>query len=360
MRIAKWVISVLFLVSVLGLVAEASPATRVRVKVQRANVRESPDIKSSIIMTVKIGTIFEVADKIGAWYVVILAKTGTVTRDTAYIHESVVEEMAPAAQPEQVTPPPAEIEKPVQKETVPPEKKVAPQPIPPPAPPKEPYKKIFLRLQYQRGFQEQSHSLSFSRTVYYENAPYGLAYTAKKGSSIDAAVGFRFARMIGVALGFSSTSRDMNEKTSVSIPHPLWVNTPRTGEVEMSALKISAIDLYFNLVLFLDIWKFGFDIYGGPCYMLTKADIITDISFSEGSYPYSQASVTASTATVKSNVIGFNAGASLGLRLMRNLAIFADGRYITGKGTYKPGNDIPDLSLSLGGLKAGAGIKIMF
>lgn len=88
---AKWVIFVLFLVSVLGLFAEASPNTTVRVKVQMANVRDSPDIKSSIIMTVKMGTIFEVADKMGPWYVVVLPKTGSGTRSSGYIHESVVE-----------------------------------------------------------------------------------------------------------------------------------------------------------------------------------------------------------------------------------------------------------------------------
>ena len=360
MRYAKWVIAVLFLVGVLGLLAEATPKTTVRVKVQMANVRESPDIKSSILMTVKMGTIFEVADKMGSWYVVMLPKLGTGIRNTGYIHESVVEEMAPAVQPEQVTPPPAEKEMPVQKERIPPTTKIEPRQALSLEPSKEPYKKIFLRLQYQMGFQQESQSLNISRTVYYENAQYGLGYTANKGNSIDAAIGFRFARMIGVAVGFSSTSRGMTEKTSASIPHPLWMNSPRSGEIEAASLKINAIDLYFNLMCFLEVWKFGIDIYGGPCYMLTKADIITDISFAEGSYPYTQATVTASTASVKSNVIGFNAGASLGLKLAGNFALFLDGRYVMGKGSYKSGTDIGNLPISLGGLKAGAGIKIMF
>jgi hypothetical protein len=309
-------------------------------------------------MTVKLGTLLEVADKTGSWYKVVLPKAET--QAFGFIHQSIVEEMAPVIPPEQVTPPAEEKERPVQKEIPPPTIKTEPTQAAAIKPSKEPYKKIFMRLQYQMGFQQESLNLNMSRTVYHENAQYGLAYSANKGNSIDAAIGFRFARMFGVALGFSSTSRGMDEKTSVSIPHPLWMNSPRAGEVEASALNLNAIDLYFNLMCFLEIWKFGVDIYAGPCYMLTKADIITDISFSEGSYPYTQITFTPSTASVKSNVIGFDAGVSLGLVLGGNFAIFVDGRYVTGKGLYKSGTDIDDLSIALGGLKVGAGVKIMF
>jgi opacity protein-like surface antigen len=357
MRYAKWVIPVLFLAGLLALNAEALPKTTLRVKVQVANIRESADIKSPIIMTVKMGTVFEAVNKIGPWYEVTVPKPGTSSH--GYIHESVVEEMAPAAQPEPVTPP-AKIEKPVQRETAPVTTKAEPRQPAPMAGSKEPYKKIFLRLAYQIGFQEESPGLSLNRTVYYEGAQYNLAHNARKGNSIDGAIGFRFSRTIGVALGFSSTSRDMPEKTSFSIPHPLWPNTPRTGEVQASSLRISATDLYLNLMFNLVAWKFGIDIYGGPCYMLTKADIISDIAFSEGNYPYAEVVVSTPAASVKSNVFGFNAGASLGFNLMDSLAIFVDGRYVTGKGKYKSGTDIPNLTLSLGGFKAGAGVKLMF
>ena len=358
MRYAKWIISLLLIASLLCLVAEASPKIMVRVMVEMANVRESPSIKSPIIMTVKMGTLLEVADKTGPWYKVVLPKTET--QAFGFIHQSVVEEMAPVIPPEQVTPPAEKKERPVQKEIPPPTIKTEPTQAVAIKPSKEPYKKIFMRLQYQMGFQQESQSLNTTRTVYYENAQYGLNYTANKGNSIDAAIGFRFTRMIGVALGFSSTSRGMAEKTSVSIPHPLWMNYLRSGEAEASSLNINAIDLYLNLVCFLEIWKFGLDLYAGPCYMLTKANIITDISFSEGSYPYTQVTFTALTASAKSNVIGFNAGASLGLKLAGNFAIFVDGRYVMGKGSYKSGTDIGNLPISLGGLKAGVGIKIMF
>jgi hypothetical protein len=358
MRHTKWIISLVLLVGVLGLAAMASPTTVVRVKVQQANVREAADIKSSVIMIVKLGTVFEVVDKSGRWYKVTLPQPGT--RSSGYIHESVVEEMVPAAEPEPEPTQAVEKEAPAQKEAAPPARKEEPKAAARSEQVKAPYKKIFVRLQYQMGFLEESRALSLTRTVYYENAQYGLDYSANKGNSIDAALGFRFARQFGVALGVSSTSRGMGEKTAVSIPHPLWMNSYRSGEVAASSLKATALDVYLNLVCFLDIWKFGIDIYGGPCYMLTKADVIEDISFNEGSYPYTEVTFTSSTARVKSNVIGFDVGASLGFELAANLAVFLDGRYVSGKGKYKSGTDIGDLSISLGGFKAGAGVKVMF
>jgi uncharacterized protein YgiM (DUF1202 family) len=91
MRYTKGIIFLVLLAGVFGLAAGASPKTIVRVKVQSANVREAADIKSSVIMIVKSGTVFEVVDKSGRWYKVTLPQTGT--RSSGYIHESVVEEV---------------------------------------------------------------------------------------------------------------------------------------------------------------------------------------------------------------------------------------------------------------------------
>jgi hypothetical protein len=358
MKHAKWAIFPVLLAGLLGWAAAASPETIVRVKVQSANLREAADIKSPVIMIVKSGTVFEVVDKSGRWYKVMLPQTGT--RSSGYIHESVVEEVAPAAEPETAPPPAVENEMPAKKEAAPTQIKEEPKAPARIEPAKTSYKKIIARIQYQMGFLEESRALSLSRTVYFENAQYGLDYSANKGNSIDAAIGYRFARLFGVAMGVSSTSRGMDEKTAVSVPHPLWMNTLRSGEVVAPSLKATAVDLYLNLVCFLNIWRFGIDIYGGPCYMMTKADIVKDISYSEGSYPYAEVTFTPSTARVKNNVVGFNAGASLGFDLAANLAVFLDGRYVAGKAKYKSGTDFGDLSISLGGFKAGAGVKIMF
>jgi hypothetical protein len=332
-------------VSVAPSVSAAPAALQVRVIVQVANIRSGPDIGAAVVRTAVAGTIFPVIRKLNDWYLIGIPGGGQ-----GYINQTVVEEVAEAAVPDQpaVAPP---------KPSAP----AAPAPLqaqPPVVSAAEP--KIYVRAGYDMGFAEAKSSLSFTRTAYYETASYGLDYGLKKGGSIDGAVGYMFSPRLGVEVGASMTNRDISESTSFSVPHPLWMGYPRTGTVNGSGLKLKEIDLYLNLVFSLRFSMFGVSLYGGPCYMMAAATIISDVAIAETGYPYMEISVSLPTAEIKKNVVGFDGGAALSVHFGRSIALVLDARYVGGTGAFKPAGDIPELKLALGGLRAGGGLKLQF
>jgi hypothetical protein len=361
MKRAAILIAVLAIVPVLLHPAQVAQL-KVRVVVQTANLRNGPDMTAAVVQTAKVGAVFPVIRKTGDWYLVGLAGTGQ-----AYIHRTVVEEVTEAAAA------PAQPAAPQPKPAAPQPKPAAPAATPPTAPPvvqrpspppagssgaAEP--KLYVRLNYGLGFQEESKTLSFDRTVYYETASYGLDYTLKKGGSFDGAVGYMLSPSIGAEIGASMTSRDMTESLTLSVPHPLWMGYPREGTIDGSGLKLSEIDLYLNLVYSLRFSMFGVSLYGGPCFMMASATIVTDVTTEETGYPYMELNATQTSAQVKKNVFGFDAGAALSVYLGRSFAVLLDARYVSGKGAFKPEGDIPELALTLGGFRVGGGLKLRF
>jgi hypothetical protein len=333
-----------------SLLAVPAPAGRIELKVrviaQVANIRSADNIASPVIQTAKAGTVFTVIRTTGEWYLI-----GTPGAGQGYIHRSVVEEIAdPTARPEAPQVP-----------------QIQPKPAAPPAPDPGPARptaasepKLFLRAGYNIGFAESTNSLSFSRAAYYETSTFGLNYALKKGNSIDAAVGYMLGRSLGIEVGASLTSRNMDETTSLSVPHPLWMDYPRTGTLAGSGLSLSETDIYLNLVYTIRFSMFGISLYGGPCYIMAAATVVSDVATSETGYPYMEMNASQPTTKIKQNVFGFDGGAALSIHLGRSIALVLDARYVSGTGAFKPESDVPELKLSLGGLRAGGGFKLSF
>lgn len=93
-------INILLAVAIIAAVGlNAQEITRLRVKVQAANVRSEPDTNGAIVKRVDLGMTLESRQKIGEWFeIVVLDEKGTPI--SGYIHGSVVDIVGPGgAQP---------------------------------------------------------------------------------------------------------------------------------------------------------------------------------------------------------------------------------------------------------------------
>jgi len=335
-------------------------ALKVRVTATLANLREGPDIASPTLQQVRQGTVFDVIEKTGDWYRITFVLGGIQLQ--GYLHKTVVEEIAGDAPPAQKSAP--AVQKPAPQTPVvqkPTPQTPSEQQIRPVAPAVTgPFKKFFVSLDFLMGFSKESQSLPFSRTVYYETASYGLDYALNKSQSFGATLGFHFSPSLGIALAVGSTSRTIDETSTVTLPHPLWPESNRSGELKDTSQKLSELDIALNLFLSLRFGPLGLSLFGGPCYMMSKATLVSDLAFAEQGYPYLEVTLTQSTASLTSNVVGFNAGAEVGYYLGRSLELFVGGKFVGGTAKFKPETDVPELSIALGGLRAGAGLKLLF
>lgn len=120
------------------LVASAVFGETLRVSIRKAPVRQGPGSTSELVAMVTEGTMLELVDRDGLWYIVRVPENGAV----GYIHSALVETVAtpaPATRPQTpptVTPPPPPTQEPARQQTPPP-----PPPrtsTPPPPSPREP------------------------------------------------------------------------------------------------------------------------------------------------------------------------------------------------------------------------------
>ncbi len=346
---------ILLLIAVFFLAATgafAADALKIKVKVPLANVRMSPDMAAAVLVQFPQGTVLDVVEKVGDWYKVSLTVSGSPA--TGFLHTSVVEETVEAVSPAQN--PVSPVRPAVRSEAPAP----APQRAPMPAPVASSRPKFFVNLGYQLGFGTDNQTSNATETIYQETAAYDLVYQLQKGNAIDTAVGYYFGSSWGAKFGGSLISRNFTETTSFSVPHPLWLNNPRVGEFDPLTLAVTDIEIYLNLFYVFQFGPVDAELYGGPCFALSTATIVSAITNTETGYPYTSNTVTQSTAKFSSNAFGFDAGLNLGFKFGSHFGIYLDTRYVSASATYKPGGIIPDLPAALGGLRLGGGLKVMF
>ena len=347
-----------------------SKGKKIKVIVERANIYLDPKVTSAIIETVKKGTVLTLFSSTKVrrnWYNVIFANEKKISK-SGYIQVSFVEitDLPPKFIKEEKKEPPEkekvvkvpEIKKIEKKKPVSVLEEKEKQPVLISEEKVQKDNKIFIKFHYTMGFSEDTKSVSWSEEIYFEDASYGINNDFEKGNSFNASLGYKFSSSIGIELGMDLCSRNILSDYSASIPHPLLFNSPRDADNE-ATYKLTENAVYLNFVYSIPFSKFSLDVFGGPAYFLSKIELIKEIQFSD-SYPYEQISISASTEEVKRNSFGFNAGASFNYCIAKGFDIFVNAQYFSSSVDFEPTSDIPGLKLTLGGFKAGAGLKILF
>lgn len=220
------------------------------------------------------------------------------------------------------------------------------------------FKRFFLRAAYLCGSTNETLSSAFSRTIYREQADFATSYEARKGNSVDAALGVMFFSVFGVELGASNVHRDVIAEMTAAVPHPLFFERPRRAAGNGS-YELIETDLYLNLVYTLKIKTLAIDLFAGPCYVMSETTVVTGYNVTD-SYPYTQVSVTYDSRKVKKNTVGFNAGIAAGYYFHDTVGLVVSARFVTVKAEFATATDVPGIAYKLGGLQAGVGLKIKF
>lgn len=224
---------------------------------------------------------------------------------------------------------------------------------------KAPFKRIYIRASYGMGFSSGIQNVSWQKSIYHENASFGIKNTFEKGNSISFSVGYRLLESLGVELGMDLCSRNIIVSYDASIPHPIFFNTLRSADGSGS-YNLTENAVFLNLVYSFWYNRFGIDIFAGPAYYLASAELIKEVGVIESSYPYESINVSAGTEELSKNSFGFNTGVRLNFFVVENIGIFIKAQYLYGKADFIPNEDIGTISISHGGLKAGAGIIVSF
>jgi hypothetical protein len=208
------------------------------------------------------------------------------------------------------------------------------------------------------GFTAETLTSNFTPTIYREQASFVTAYEAKKGNTIDAALGFKFSPVFSVEVGGSIASRDVAATITTAVPHPLLFDNSRNG-TGSAGYELKETDLYLNLMYTLKMNILAIDLFAGPCYVMSETTIVTGYAWTDA-YPYTQVNVKYGSQIVKKNVIGFNAGIAAGYYFGNTVGLVVSARFISAKAKFATATDVPDVEYKPGGFQTGVGLKIKF
>ncbi len=346
--------SLFILLTLMLLVAlPAADASQLRVKASKANVRLTPDIGAAIVRQVSQNAVLEIVKKTGAWYQVSLPPEGVNPKEMGYIHENVVEEIGASVE-EAPQPPKSNQERPIPETSRAQTTKVSRVT---PLPRTEKFKKIWLRAHYQVGFDEPTTSFAGSIPLYHDSATLAADYRLAKANLPFVAIGYRLSPALGIELGASFASRDLDAGIAAAIPHPLLFNAMRTAS-GADSFPASQTEVHLGLVYTLRMGSLGLNLTAGPAMVMGKATLISGFSVQD-SYPYTTVNITYEATEQSKSGFGFFAGAGADYSLGKSLAIGIEARYVAATIKFEPISG-QSLNLKMGGLRAGGGIKFSF
>jgi hypothetical protein len=160
---------------------------------------------------------------------------------------------------------------------------------------------------------------------------------------------------------------------SARVPHPLHFDKPRTtaGDITNSMRRELAPHLMFG-------WNFStappprfgtartgldFTLFAGPSLFLTEQLFVTSLTMTLENevFPFDElAFPPAQTQSVRDTVFGYNAGVDMTWRFKTNIGVGLLLRYSNGTKTFTPAAGSQPVGVTVGGLHAGGGLRLMF
>ena len=200
----------------------------------------------------------------------------------------------------------------------------------------------------------------FEFQEFVETGSIETSFETKPALGIDASGGIRLWRNIGVGLGFATHSPGSKGGGAVTarIPHPFQFGQHR--EVSGSAgLERKETAIHGSVLYFVPSRSRLTAVLGaGATFFQADQTFVSDVLY-DHVYPYDEATFRGVVHDSESaSGIGFHASLDLGWRFTRALGAGAIVRYSHGSLPFKPGSR--EVKIDVGGLQAGAGLRVTF
>ncbi len=328
--------------------AFAQDTQRLRVKLGPANVYERPRTSADVLMVAQEGTIFDVLNREGTWYWVLLPPDGNGMRRGGYIAVYLVDLISPKGP--DVLPrtglPALSVKPPVAKSV---------------APVGDRMKRYLVGI----GGGGQSASTAFADTVtfpiYDESAHYQAYYATRKASALDATLGLRLGKRFVLGVAFWHSTSLPTAAVAAVIPHPFSYNTPRPASAFGLAVGRTENDGHLQLTWLLPLSaQVDLSIFGGPSLFYVRQNLVSgDLTLRE-SYPYDTVGISGFHTSTKSKAtIGANAGADVTVMVWRYIGVGVSGRYARGSMTMASA-DSGTVKMQVGGVQVSGGLRVRF
>lgn len=238
------------------------------------------------------------------------------------------------------------------------------QTAPPAQGPRQPEPKLPARVFVDLNGGYQSASMDFSDRrddpFFGESATWTADYAVQSGPSFDVAGGVRLWRNLAARVGYSLFEDSRIAGIAGEVPHPFFFNQNRGIAGEAQALKQQEHGIHLGALWTTSIGRHvELGVFGGPTVFRVARDLVEDVSYAEVGYPYDAAAFgSATVARVSETAIGFHAGADVTWMFSRAVGVGGVVRFARASASLDSPANSRALSLDLGGLQVGAGLRI--
>jgi len=149
------------------------------------------------------------------------------------------------------------------------------------------------------------------------------------------------------------------------VPHPVQFNRPRTttGEIADATRR----EIGQHVMIGWNVRAAGgldFTLFAGPSIFATDQLFVKSLTLSldKEVFPFDElAFPPVEKETLRENVMGYNAGVDMTWRFARNVGVGLLVRHSSGKKEFAPtGAGSPPVEVTVGGLHAGGGLRLIF
>jgi len=233
-------------------------------------------------------------------------------------------------------------------------------PAPPPGRSPSPANRFRVSVNAVGQWPSISFTGSTTTVIYLEKAIVNTTYDVPSGPAFDGGVLVRLAGGFHVGVAVSSFMNREDAEIAATIPHPFFLNTPRSISGTAENLERRELVTHLEFAYVTSPGKLDIAISAGPSWFHVDQEMVTDVRYTEG-YPYDTVTfASASTATVAANSVGFNAGVDVGVRLSKHVGVGGLVRFSGATVELPLPGAATTVKSDTGGLQAGGGLRLYF
>jgi|CXWL01.1.fsa_nt_gi hypothetical protein len=223
-----------------------------------------------------------------------------------------------------------------------------------------PAPKVFVVINGGYQFTSNDFTNGATKRENAEDGRFDTAYTVKKGPALDIAGGGTLWRRLGVGVGVSRFSVATPGAVTATIPHPFFFNRGRAVSGSAAGLKREEVAVHVQVRAIAPLGaRFEAMVFGGPSFFQVKQGVVTDVTYTDA-YPYDVATFrTATTNAASVSKMGFNVGGDLAFFFTRAVGLGGTVQF-AGTTVELPAAGGAQVDLKVGGVKAGAGLRLRF
>ena len=215
------------------------------------------------------------------------------------------------------------------------------------------------------GFETTSGTLNDSTTfgLYDESGTKTVEQNVDSGSVFDFSAGSRVWENVAVGLGYHRGGNSSEASATASVPHPVFFNANRAVAAAASDLDRTerAFHIQIGYMIPLDE-NLSVHVMAGPSFFRLKQEVLSDLSFTEESFPFTRVNAEPIVTERSDSVVGVNLGVDVTYQL------YETADYRVGGGLFLRYSGASariavienEVDSDVGGLQLGFGARVRF